>query len=196
MGVDPGSATTGFGVVDLVEGRLRHVANGRISPGHGPALADRLKVIHDELSALLRDVRPDAVAVESLFFARNVKSALVLAHSRGIVLLAAAEAGLPVAEYSPMEVKRATVGYGRAGKEQVQAMVARLLALQEAPGPDAADALGVAICHAHHWSGPLARLASSPRPSGGPVRGSAKPSRSRPPREGSAPASLPIRGRP
>jgi crossover junction endodeoxyribonuclease RuvC len=157
MGVDPGSATTGFGVVEIVDGRLRHVANGRIVAGPRPALADRLKVIHDELSDLLRDLRPDAVAVESVFFARNVKSALVLAHSRGIVLLAAAEAGLPVAEYSPMEVKRATVGYGRAGKEQVQAMVARLLALHEAPRPDAADALGVAICHVHQ-AGSRARV--------------------------------------
>src|SRR5690606_31713055 len=97
LGVDPGSATTGFGVVEVVEGRLRHVTNGRIVAGSRPALAERLKVIHDQLSTLVRDVRPDAVAVESLFFARNVKSALVLAHSRGIVLLAAAEAGVPVA---------------------------------------------------------------------------------------------------
>jgi crossover junction endodeoxyribonuclease RuvC len=147
--VDPGSATTGFGVVDLVEGRLRHVASGRIVTRGGGPLAERLRVIHAELAALLRDLRPDAVAVESLFFARNVRSALVLAHSRGVALLAAAEAGLPVAEYAPMEVKQATVGYGRAAKAQVQAMVARLLALPEPPPPDAADALSVAICHAN-----------------------------------------------
>lgn len=154
--------------MELVDGRLRHVANGRIAPGPRPELADRLRVIHDALTLLLREIQPDAVAVESLFFARNVKSALVLAHSRGIVLLAAALAGVPVAEYSPMEVKRATVGYGRADKSQVQAMVRRLLALADAPGPDAADALGVAICHAHHSSGALPRLASSGRPRGRP----------------------------
>jgi crossover junction endodeoxyribonuclease RuvC len=147
--VDPGSATTGFGVVDLVEGRLRHVASGRIVTRGGGPLAERLRVIHAELAALLRDLRPDAVAIESLFFARNVRSALVLAHSRGVALLAAAEARLPVAEYAPMEVKQATVGYGRAAKAQVQAMVARLLALPEPPPPDAADALSVAICHAN-----------------------------------------------
>jgi crossover junction endodeoxyribonuclease RuvC len=147
--VDPGSATTGFGVVDLVEGRLRHVASGRIVTRGGGPLAERLRVIHAELAALLRDLRPDAVAIESLFFARNVRSALVLAHSRGVALLAAAEAGLPVAEYAPMEVKQATVGYGRAAKAQVQAMVARLLALPEPPPPDAAEALSVAICHAN-----------------------------------------------
>jgi crossover junction endodeoxyribonuclease RuvC len=147
--VDPGSATAGFGVVDLVDGRLRHVASGRIVTRGGSPLGERLRVIHDELAALVRDLRPDAVAIESLFFARNVRSALVLAHGRGVALLAAAEARLPVAEYAPMEVKQATVGYGRAAKAQVQAMVARLLALPEPPPPDAADALSVAICHAN-----------------------------------------------
>lgn len=148
-GVDPGSSVTGYGVVDLVGGRLRHVTSGRIAPSQDLSLPARLKVIHEQLLLLLRDLKPTAVAVESLFFARNVRSAIVLAHSRGAVLLAAAEAGLPVVEYAPMEVKRATVGYGRASKAQVQAMVARLLALPARPAADAADALGVAICHAH-----------------------------------------------
>lgn len=148
-GIDPGSTSTGYGVVELVEGRLRHVASGRIAPRDGLGLGDRLKAIYNELIRLLRELEPHALAVESLFFARNVRSAVVLAHCRGVVLLAAAEAGLPVAEYAPMEVKRATVGYGRASKEQVQAMVTRLLALPAPPAADAADALGVAICHAH-----------------------------------------------
>jgi crossover junction endodeoxyribonuclease RuvC len=148
-GIDPGSSATGYGVVELVDGRLRHVTSGRIAPGRELPLPSRLKAIYEQVLRLLHDLKPTAVAVESLFFARNVRSALVLAHSRGIVLLAAAEAGLPVSEYAPMEVKRATVGYGRASKEQVQAMVARLLALPARPAADAADALGVAICHAH-----------------------------------------------
>ncbi len=148
-GIDPGSSATGYGVVELVDGRLRYVTSGRIAPGHELPLSARLKVIHEQVLLLLHDLEPTAIAVESLFFARNVRSALVLAHSRGVVLLAAAEAGLPVAEYAPMEVKQATVGYGRASKEQVQAMVARLLALPARPAADAADALGVAICHAH-----------------------------------------------
>jgi crossover junction endodeoxyribonuclease RuvC len=171
--VDPGSATTGFGVVDLVEGRLRHVASGRIVTREGSPLGERLRVIHAELAALVRDLRPDAVAIESLFFARNVRSALVLAHGRGVALLAAAEARLPVAEYAPMEVKQATVGYGRAAKAQVQAMVARLLALPEPPPPDAADALSVAICHANRaeTAGAVARALADASPAGHRSRG-------------------------
>ena len=164
VGVDPGSSVTGFGVVELCDGRLRHVASGRIAAGLDGPLPERLRVIHESLGELLREVRADAVAVESLFYARNVRSALVLAHSRGVVLLAAAEAGLPAAEYSPMEVKRATVGYGRAAKEQVQAMVARLLALADLPPPDAADALGVAICHVHQVGLGAAVAAAGARP--------------------------------
>ncbi len=182
-GIDPGSASTGYGVVDLVDGRLHHVASGRIAPGESLGLGDRLRTIHDGLIRLLHEFEPHALAVESLFFARNARSAVVLAHCRGVVLLAAAEAGLPVAEYAPMEVKRAAVGYGRASKEQVQAMVARLLALATPPPADAADALGVAICHAHQAGGRPAwatasgtfgaargRQGGSGEPVGGPVR--------------------------
>ncbi len=136
------------------------MASGRITPRDGLGLGERLKAIHEGVLRLLREHEPHALAVESLFFARNARSAVVLAHCRGVVLLAAAQAGLPVAEYAPMEVKRATVGYGRATKEQVQAMIARLLTLPAPPAADAADALGVAICHAHQ-SGTVPRSARS-----------------------------------
>ncbi len=117
---------------------------------HAPALPERLHRIHDGLERLLAEHRPDFVAIENLFHARNVKSALVLGHARGVAVLAAVEAGLPVVEYSPAEIKLAVTGYGRAEKGQIQQMVMLLLALDAAPSPhDAADALAVAICHAH-----------------------------------------------
>ena len=115
---------------------------------------ERLKYIHATLSALLERHRPDCVAVENIFHARNVRSALRLGHARGVALLAASEAGLPVVEYAPAEIKRAVVGFGRAEKHQVQQMVKLLLGLEELPSPyDASDALAVAICHVHSATG-------------------------------------------
>jgi crossover junction endodeoxyribonuclease RuvC len=126
---------------------------------------ERLSVIHTGLSALLARHRPDCVAVENIFHARNVRSALKLGHARGVALLAAAEAGVPVIEYAPAEIKRAVVGYGRAEKSQIQRMVTLLLGLDVAPSPhDAADALAVAICHMHRATGAAARQTMAEKP--------------------------------
>jgi len=158
FGIDPGSERTGYGCVETDGSRHRIVLCGAIST---PALAtfpDKLLTIHTRLAALLRECAPDCVAIENLFHAANVRSALKLGHARGVAMLAAVEAGLPVVEYTPAEVKRAVVGYGRAEKHQVQEMVKLLLGLASRPTPhDAADALAVAICHLHS----MARIRSS-----------------------------------
>jgi len=150
FGIDPGSNRTGYGCVETDGSRQRIIMCGVIS---APALApfpERLLNIHSRLAALLADCRPDCVAIESLFHATNARSALKLGHARGVAVLAAVEAGLPVAEYTPAEIKRAVVGYGRAEKHQVQQMVKLMLGLAVLPSPhDAADALAVAICHVH-----------------------------------------------
>jgi len=156
FGIDPGSARTGYGCVDSDGSRHRLVACGALAPAPGAALPERLQCIHEGLERLLAEHHPDFVAIENLFHARNVKSALVLGHARGVAVLAAVEAGLPVVEYSPAEIKMAVTGYGRAEKGQIQQMIMLLLALDAAPSPhDAADALAVAICHAHA-QGPVA----------------------------------------
>ena len=148
FGIDPGSERTGYGCVETEGRRHRLVACGAITASVSDAFPDRLARIHRELRALLAECRPDGVAIENLFHAVNARSALKLGHARGVAMLAAVEAGCPIAEYTPAEVKRAVVGYGRAEKAQVQQMVKLLLGLDEAPSPhDAADALAVAICH-------------------------------------------------
>ncbi len=150
LGVDPGTATTGYGLVLRTGNHLEHVANGVIqTPPHQP-MPLRLQTIHRELGRLCLLHRPDAVSVERLFFNRNVSTAMLVGQARGVILLAAADAGLEVEEYTPLQVKQAVVGYGKAEKRQVQEMVRVLLALRDIPRPDdAADALAVAICHAH-----------------------------------------------
>jgi crossover junction endodeoxyribonuclease RuvC len=150
LGIDPGTALMGYGVVDEVASSLRAVDFGAIATSSAQSLPDRLLVIHARLAELLETYRPSAVAVESLYFNRNVRTALAVGQARGIALLAAAQAGVPVYEYSPLQVKDAVVGYGRASKEQVQAMICALLGLDSVPRPDdAADALGIAVCHLH-----------------------------------------------
>jgi crossover junction endodeoxyribonuclease RuvC len=154
FGIDCGTNCTGYGVVDVQSGRretrLIAVTAGGLRPAKGLPLPMRLACIYQELSALLELHRPDVVAVEGVFYSVNAKSALKLGHVRGVALLAAAMQGLPVAEYAPLAIKSAVVGYGLAQKEQVQFMVARLLNLDRAPEPaDAADALAIAICHVH-----------------------------------------------
>jgi crossover junction endodeoxyribonuclease RuvC len=150
FGIDPGSERTGYGCVESDGSRHRVVACGAISAPRLALFPDRLLRIHDRLTTLLRECRPDAVAIESLFHAVNARSALKLGHARGVAMLAAVQAGVPVFEYTPAEIKRAVVGYGRAEKPQVQHMVKLLLGLAAPPSPhDAADALAVAICHVH-----------------------------------------------
>ena len=152
MGVDPGSRITGYGVVSSQGSRLQCVKYGAIkgsnlSRGAAP-FAERLRRIHEELSKLLEEYSPSVVAVEQVFHAVNARSALQLGHARGVILLAAAQQGIPLAEYSPLEIKKSVSGYGRADKEQTQTMVRILLNLKETPQPyDASDALAVALCH-------------------------------------------------
>ena len=159
FGIDPGSERTGYGCVETDGRRHRLVTCGAITASSRDSFPARLARIHRELSKLLAECRPDCVAVENLFHAVNVRSALKLGHARGVAMLAAIEAGCTLVEYTPAEVKRAVVGYGRAEKRQVQQMVKLLLGLSEAPSPhDAADALAVAICHVHAGVGVYARL--------------------------------------
>ena len=150
FGIDPGSDRTGYGCVETDGTRHRLVICGAIAAPRAAAFPDKLLAIHRALGACLTDCRPSVVAIENLFHATNVRSALKLGHARGVAMLAAVEAGLPIAEYTPAEIKRAVVGYGRAEKHQVQQMIKLLLGLPAAPAPhDAADALAVAICHIH-----------------------------------------------
>jgi crossover junction endodeoxyribonuclease RuvC len=150
FGIDPGSERTGYGCVETDGSRHSLIVCGAITTAAAAPLAGKLFDIHTRLAQLLQDCRPDAVAIESLFYAVNARSALKLGHARGVAMLAAVEAGVPVFEYTPAEIKRAVVGYGRAEKPQVQRMVKLLLGLAAAPAPhDAADALAVAICHVH-----------------------------------------------
>jgi crossover junction endodeoxyribonuclease RuvC len=152
FGIDPGADRTGYGCLDTDGTRHRIVTSGAIAARASASFPEKLLQIHHRLSELLVECRPETVAIESLFFAVNVKSALKLAHARGVAVLAAVEAGIAVAEYSPAEIKRAVVGYGRAEKPQIQQMVKLILGLPAVPTPhDAADALAVAICHAHSW---------------------------------------------
>jgi crossover junction endodeoxyribonuclease RuvC len=151
LGVDPGTATTGYALVaEDAGGELRLDRCGVFETRAGEPMPERLRSIHAELSALIRDAAPAAMAIEELFFSRNVTTALSVGQARGVALLAAAQADLPVYEYKPAEVKQALVGYGAASKAQMQEMVRMLLGLAEAPHPDdAADAVAVAICHLH-----------------------------------------------
>jgi crossover junction endodeoxyribonuclease RuvC len=150
FGIDPGSQRTGYGCVETDGHRHRLVGCGAVRVRASDDFPARLARIHRELTALLETMRPECVAVESLFSAANARSALRLGHARGVAILAAVQAGCTVVEYTPAEVKRAVVGYGRADKQQVQQMVRLLLGLSVAPSPhDAADALAVAICHVH-----------------------------------------------
>jgi crossover junction endodeoxyribonuclease RuvC len=147
LGIDPGTATTGYGLVRSARGAISAVEFGVLRTPAGLPLPHRLVILYRALGELLQRARPDCVAVEQLYFSRNARSAMAVGQARGVVLLACAEAGLPVAEYSPLVVKRA-VGYGRGPKTQVQEMVRILLGLAAPPQPDdAADALAVALCH-------------------------------------------------
>lgn len=153
VGIDPGFAITGFGAVEYRNNKFKPIHYGVIKTGPELSLPDRLLKIDTELGQLIGELSPDAMSVEELFFNTNIKTAISVGHGRGVALLTAARAGIPVYEYTPLQVKQAVVGYGRAKKEQVQQMVKILLCLDEIPKPDdAADALAVAICHAHSCS--------------------------------------------
>lgn len=149
IGLDPGLRRTGWGIVEIEANHLSHLANGVVAPDPDAATAVRLMQLHDGIAAVLREFTPDEAAIEETLANRNPASTLKLGMARGTALLVSALAGLPVREYLPMAVKKAVVGTGHAGKEQVAMMVGRLLPGCEPAGADAADALAVAICHAH-----------------------------------------------
>jgi crossover junction endodeoxyribonuclease RuvC len=167
FGIDPGSLRTGYGCIDSDGRRHELVICGAIRTVPRSGLPERLHHIHDELGRLIERHHPDCVVVENLFHARNVKSALVLGHARGVAVLAAVRAGIPVVEYTPAEIKASVAGYGRAGKSQMGHMVKALLGLASPPRPhDAADALAVAMCHVHatgHLAGLAGAAARAPR---------------------------------
>ena len=154
LGLDPGTATTGYGIVEGKGNRLTHIAHGVISTPAGDHFATRLKHIHHDCVALIALHRPDVVAIEKLYFKQNVTTGITVAQARGVLALAAAQANIPIGEYSPTQAKLAVTGYGKADKKQVQEMIKVLLNLDIQPRPDdAADALGLAICQIH--AGPL-----------------------------------------
>lgn len=149
LGLDPGIATIGFGLVESNRGRHSLIRCGVITTPAHTSLASRLELIYDDLSQLLEAFKPDAVSVEELFFNTNITTGIAVAHGRGVILLACQKAGIKIYEYTPLQVKQAVVGYGRAEKSQVMDMVRRLCGLNAAPKPDdAADAVALALCHA------------------------------------------------
>ncbi len=147
LGIDPGSRVTGYGIVEQAGGELIRVDHGEIRIKNGEPFTRCLSRIYDELTDVIGRTKPDAVAIEDIFYGKNVKSLIKQGHVRGVALLAASRSGLPVHEYSPLEVKKAVVGYGRAEKHQVQMMIRTILRLSETLPEDASDALAVAICH-------------------------------------------------
>lgn len=150
MGIDPGSAITGYGIIEHLDRRSRLIECGCIRTEAGSSLPARLKRIYDGLVEVMTTYRPDTVAIEETFYGKNARAALTMGHARGVALLAAANEGMEVVEYSPREVKQSVVGSGGASKEQVQFMVKVLLSLPRPPQPeDAADAVAVALCHAN-----------------------------------------------
>jgi len=150
VGIDPGFAITGFGVLKYSNNKFEVIDFGVISTLSSSPLPERLLILNRKLEELFEKYKPDCVSVEELFFSKNTKTAINVGHGRGVALLAAARSGIPVSEYTPLQVKQAVTGYGRADKQQMQQMVRILLNMREIPKPDdAADALAVAICHAN-----------------------------------------------
>ncbi|MBI5047336.1 MAG: crossover junction endodeoxyribonuclease RuvC [Deltaproteobacteria bacterium] len=150
LGIDPGSHITGYGIVDSDKGKLIHICDGSIVTGSKNHIALKLNSIFDAIHKVINEFKPDSVAVEDIFYAKNARSAIMLGHARGVAILSVAQHGLSVSAYSPMKIKQAVVGYGNATKEQVQKMVKALLKMNSIPRPDASDALAAAICHIHH----------------------------------------------
>ncbi len=149
LGIDPGTAITGFGVIDTEGSRFSFVDAGVIRTPKEQPMNERLSTVYDEIKELIEEFKPDVMSIELLFFARNVTTAMTVGQSRGIVMLAATQAKIPIYEYTPMQVKQAVTGYGKADKKQIQEMVKNLLKLDQIPKPDdAADGLAIAITHA------------------------------------------------
>ena len=165
LGIDPGIAIVGFGLIESERGSVRMLQYGAVTTEAGLPLATRLLQIENDMTALIAQLQPDEIAIEELFFSKNITTGIAVAHGRGIILCTAEKSGVPLYEYTPMQVKQAVVGYGLAEKRQVMDMVKRLLKLKAVPRPDdAADALAIAICHARSATSLLSRV------SGGDVK--------------------------
>ncbi len=159
LGIDPGYGITGFGLIEAQRGSAQLLKCGAITTPAGMDFSARLEIIYEDMRTLLENAGPEAVAIEELFFGQNVTTGIGVAQSRGVILLAIRQAGLPVFQYKPMQVKQAVVGYGNATKHQVQDMTKRLLHLDKLPKPDdAADAIAIALCHARSSTSLLAQL--------------------------------------
>ena len=159
LGIDPGYGITGFGLIEADRGKSRLLQCGAITTPAGMDFSARLEIIYEDMRKLLEVAKPDAVAIEELFFGQNVTTGIGVAQSRGVILLAVRQAGLEITSYKPMQVKQAVVGYGNATKHQVQDMTKRLLGLQAMPKPDdAADAIAIALCHARSSTSLLAQV--------------------------------------
>ena len=159
LGIDPGYATIGFGLLEAEHGQYRMLNYGAVTTPAGIPFPRRLEILFDDMTQLLAETQPEALSIEELFFGRNITTGIDVAHGRGIILLAAQKAHVPIYEYTPMQVKQAVVGYGKATKLQVMDMTKRLLHLQSTPRPDdAADALALALCHARSATSMLSRL--------------------------------------
>ena len=159
LGIDPGYATIGFGLIETARGQTQMLNYGAISTPAGIPFARRLEILFDDMEVLLKETQPEALSIEQLFFGNNITTGIDVAHGRGVILLAAQKAGVPIFEYTPMQVKQSVVGYGKATKLQVMDMTKRLLHLQAVPRPDdAADALALALCHARSATSMLSRL--------------------------------------
>ena len=149
VGIDPGSRIMGYGVVKKQRGDIFHIAHGEIKNKRNELLSQCLQKIFDALSEIIQLYAPDAVSIEDIFYGKNIKSLIKLGHVRGVAILAASKKNIPIFEYTPLEIKKAVVGYGRAEKSQIQMMVKAILKLHELPPVDASDALAIAICHAN-----------------------------------------------
>lgn len=158
LGIDPGIAIVGFGMIESNRGSVRMLQYGAVTTEAGLPLATRLVQIENDMTALIAQLKPDEIAVEELFFSKNITTGIAVAHGRGVILCTAERLGVPIFEYTPMQVKQAVAGYGLADKKQVMDMTKRLLKLKAVPKPDdAADALAIAICHARSATSLLRR---------------------------------------
>ncbi|MBR6743871.1 MAG: crossover junction endodeoxyribonuclease RuvC [Clostridia bacterium] len=150
LGIDPGIAIVGYGVVEYIKGKFRLLAMGSIETPAGIDVEERLQMVYDDMCELLDMYRPDEMAIEELFFNTNQKTAIAVAEARGVILLSAVQRKVPISEYTPLQVKQSVVGYGRAEKKQIITLVGMILGMEHAPKlDDTADALALAICHAH-----------------------------------------------
>ena len=159
LGIDPGYATTGFGLIEAENGQFRLLTSGVVTTPADMEFPARLELLYDDMCCLIMELSPDCAAVEELFWGRNITTGIGVSHGRGVILLAIAKSGLPLYEYTPMQVKQAVVGYGKAEKHQVMDMTKRILKLEKMVRPDdAADAIAVALCHGRSSSSLLSRL--------------------------------------